>query len=69
MSNINGVVKWYNPQKGYGFICADNGKDVFIHYSNINKEVNAKNLKEGEEVNFEMVSVDRGLCAFNVKRL
>lgn len=67
MSNINGVVKWYNPKKGYGFICADNGEDVFVHYSNIN-ENNNKNLSEGEEVNFEMVSADRGLCAFNVKR-
>ena len=68
MSNINGVVKWFNDKKGYGFICADNGKDVFVHCTNINKQFK-HNLNEGEEVNFDMVEVDRGLCAFNVKKI
>lgn len=55
MSNINGVVKWFNDKKGYGFICADNGKDVFVHCTNINKQFK-HNLNEGEEVNFYIKS-------------
>lgn len=69
MANYNGVVKWFDAVKGYGFITSDNGEDVFIHFSNIKEEGNEKNLHEGEEVSFDMVEAPRGMSAINVQKL
>jgi len=65
---IRGTVKWFNPQKGYGFIEREEGDDVFVHYSAID-EAGFKTLDEGEEVEFVVVDSDRGPQAANVKRL
>jgi cold shock protein len=60
-----GKVKWFNGEKGYGFIEREGGDDVFVHFSAIKKE-GFKSLDEGQEVEFEIVEGDRGLQAANV---
>jgi CspA family cold shock protein len=64
-----GTVKWFNAEKGYGFITPeDGGKDVFVHYTAIMTD-GFKTLDEGERVQFEIVSGQRGPQAANVERL
>ena len=63
-----GKVKWFNEQKGYGFIEKEEGEDVFVHFSAIQEE-GFKNLAEGEEVEFEVVEGDRGPQAADVVKL
>lgn len=63
----NGTVKWFNAEKGYGFIQVEGGNDVFVHYSAINEE-GFKTLEEGQSVSFEIVEGDRGPQASNVTK-
>jgi CspA family cold shock protein len=63
-----GKVKWFNTQKGYGFICTADGTDVFVHYSGISSD-GYKNLAGGEIVSFDVVEGEKGLRAENVVRL
>lgn len=64
-----GKVKWFNAEKGYGFIERDDGEgDVFVHFSAIQEE-GFKALQEGESVEFDIVSGDRGPQASNVVKL
>ena len=65
---MQGRVKWFNAEKGYGFITTDEGKDVFVHYSAIQTE-GFKTLDDGEAVSFEVVQSDRGEQAANVCKL
>lgn len=60
-----GKVKWFNAEKGYGFITTDEGKDVFVHYSSIQAD-GFRSLEEGQTVTFEIVEGDRGQQAANV---
>ena len=62
----NGVVKWFDEKKGFGFIEQESGPDVFVHHSNINM-TGFKSLKEGERVTFEIEQGKKGLTAVNVK--
>ncbi|WNC13497.1 cold shock domain-containing protein [Brevibacillus brevis] len=64
---IQGKVKWFSKEKGYGFIERDGGPDVFVHYSAISG-TGYRNLEEGEQVTFEIVNGQRGLQAANVAR-
>ena len=63
-----GTVKWFNNEKGYGFIEQEGQDDIFIHYSNIEKE-GYKTLKEGQIVEFDLVKTDKGNQAQNIKAL
>lgn len=63
-----GKVKWFNADKGFGFIETENGKDVFVHYSSIQTE-GFKTLDEGQSVEFDIVQGNRGPQAANVVRL
>ena len=60
-----GKVKWFNNSKGYGFIESDEGKDVFVHFSQIQQE-GFKTLKQGQTVEYEMNVGDKGPQAYNV---
>lgn len=68
MAKTNGTVKWFNNNKGYGFISQDSGVDVFVHYSAI-QDKGYKTLREGEQVEFEVKMGPRGPQAENVVRL
>ncbi|GIM45483.1 cold-shock protein [Collibacillus ludicampi] len=65
---MQGRVKWFNAEKGYGFIEQDNGNDVFVHYSAINAE-GFRSLNEGDVVEFDIVEGTRGPQAANVTKL
>jgi CspA family cold shock protein len=60
-----GTVKWFNPRKGYGFITAEDGKDIFVHYADISGE-GYRTLVEGDTVTFDIVEGEKGLRAENV---
>jgi len=62
---MQGKVKWFNPDKGYGFIETEEGNDVFVHFSAIQSD-GFKTLQEGQDVEFEVVDGDRGSQASNV---
>lgn len=65
---MTGKVKWFNAEKGFGFITDQNGKDVFAHYSQIKKD-GFKTLEEGEAVSFDVVEGQKGLQAANIVSL
>lgn len=63
-----GAVKWFNPEKGYGFITTDKGSDLFIHYSSIDGS-GYRTLSEGQKVEFSVIETDKGLQADKVTLL
>lgn len=63
-----GVVKWFNTQKGFGFISRENGEDVFVHYSAIDMD-GFRNLEEGASVEFAIVQGEKGPQASDVRPL
>lgn len=62
---MDGVVKWFNNTKGFGFIQKEDGTDIFVHYSAINSD-GFKSLTEGDNVSFEVGETDKGPAAANV---
>ena len=65
---FKGTVKWFNNQKGYGFIQDESGKDIFVHYTGLNM-TGFKSLEEGNEVEFDIVQGEKGPQASNVVKL
>ncbi len=63
-----GTVKWFDAKKGFGFILGPNGKDVFVHFSSILGE-GFRSLTDGEQVEYEPVTGDKGLLAQQVRRI
>jgi len=63
-----GTVKWFNEQKGFGFITQENGQDVFVHYSAIQTD-GFKTLAEGQEVEFDIIEGEKGPKASNVVKV
>lgn len=65
---MKGIVKWFNNQKGYGFISDEEENDIFVHYSALSME-GFKSLSEGQEVEFEVIMGEKGPQAANVTKL
>ncbi len=63
---MSGTVKWFNSEKGYGFITGEDGKDVFAHFSQIQSN-GFKTLEEGQEVTFDVVQGQKGPQAENIQ--
>lgn len=61
----NGIVKWFNSSKGYGFIAPDEGEDLFVHFSSIHMD-GYRTLKDGQRVAFEIAHGEKGAHAVNV---
>ncbi len=64
---MKGTVKWFDSDKGYGFISSEDGKDIFVHFSAIQSE-GYKSLQEGDQVEFDVKDGDRGPQAANVTK-
>lgn len=69
MASRTGVVKWFNQEKGYGFISCDKGEDVFVHHSQVKEKGTDKDLHEGESVSFDIETGEKGPMAVNVQKL
>lgn len=65
---INGTVKWFNDEKGFGFLAVEGGKDVFVHHSAIVSE-GFRSLSEGDRVEFAIENGPKGPSAANVRKL
>ena len=63
---MQGKVKWFSSEKGYGFIKTDEGKDLFFHYSELQME-GFKTVNAGQTVEFEVIETEKGLRAVNIK--
>lgn len=63
-----GKIKWFNNEKGYGFIESEHDEDIFVHYSAI-KQDGYKSLSEGQMVEYELLETEKGLQAINVKEV
>ena len=63
---VNGVVKWFNASKGFGFISNNEGEDVFVHFSSIREDGGYRSLEEGQEVEFTMGEGKKGPQAQDV---
>jgi CspA family cold shock protein len=62
-----GTVKWFNREKGYGFITTDSGEDIFVHHTSISEQ-GFRSLEEGQKVTFDVVKGQKGMQASNVRK-
>lgn len=69
MAKTTGVVKWFDSERGYGFISCNNGNDVFVHHSQVKEKGSDKDLHENEGVTFDVEDGTKGPMAINVQKL
>lgn len=69
MSKYTGVVKWFDNERGYGFISGNDGSDVYVHELQVKEKTHNKDLHEGEQVTFDVVEKDKGPMAINVQKI
>lgn len=65
---VEGIVKWFNSEKGFGFLSVEGQEDVFVHFSSITGD-GYKSLEEGQKVQFDIVDGERGPQAANVRKI
>ncbi|MDF2615323.1 MAG: cold-shock protein [Clostridia bacterium] len=68
MASYTGIVKWFDNERGYGFISANDGNDVFVHHSQVKEKGENKDLHEGQEVSFDILQDTEGPSAINVHK-
>lgn len=68
MANYTGIVKWFDNERGYGFISTGQGNDVFLHHSQVKEKGKDKDIHEGEEVSFDILQDEKGPTATNVQK-
>lgn len=66
---MKGTIKWFNNQRGYGFIVEESGSDIFVHYSQIIQQEGYKTLAEGDSVEYEVSEKDGRKIAVNVRKI
>ena len=69
MTKTTGIVKWFDSDRGYGFISCNNGNDVFVHHSQVKEKGSDKDLHENESVTFDVEDGNKGPMAVNVQKL
>lgn len=69
MSSRTGIVKWFDGEKGFGFISCDEGNDIFVHHSQVKEKGTDRDLHEGESVSFDVGEGQKGPMAINVQKL
>lgn len=69
MSTYTGIVKWFDNERGYGFISGNEGMDAYVHHTQVKEKTHNKDLHEGEEVKYDMVETDKRPMAINVQKL
>lgn len=69
MTSKTGIVKWFNQEKGYGFISCDGGNDIFVHHSQVKEKGTNKDLHEGQNVSLDVKIGDKGPMAVNVQKI
>lgn len=69
MANFTGTVKWFDNDRGYGFISTNDGKDVFLHHSQVKEKSHNKDIHEGEELAFDIREDEKGPAAINVQKI
>jgi CspA family cold shock protein len=69
MAKYYGTVKWFDNERGYGFISANEGNDVFLHHSQVKEKGNDKDIHEGESLTFDIEEGKKGPAAINVQKV
>ncbi|WP_442913520.1 cold-shock protein [Lachnoclostridium sp.] len=68
MANYTGTVKWYDSERGYGFVSTNDGRDVFLHHSQIKEKGSDKQIHEGKSIEFDIIEQEKGPAAINVHK-